>query len=237
MLQPRTYPELIGKALVLEAEPFAVMADDDNPWIEGLFFTVCLGVAVGLARFIGGLLLAASMPPAEAMREAYIMAARQAAAYSFVPAIDIQAVEAVLRQSWQWAAFFTGYGSGWERLLLLVFVPAALILIWLLYGLISYGAARQLGGTGTLNQTLGVTALIAAPQVLFLLTAIPFVSVGWLLIWVWALLIGFRGIEVAHDLSWQRSTLAALAAPAVFGLLLLASAIAIGLIMMIGGLA
>lgn len=37
MLQPKTYPELVGKALALEAEPFLTLAEDDNPWVEGLF--------------------------------------------------------------------------------------------------------------------------------------------------------------------------------------------------------
>ncbi len=46
MLQPKTYPELVGKALVLEAEPFLTLAEDDNPWVEGLFLVTCVGVLV-----------------------------------------------------------------------------------------------------------------------------------------------------------------------------------------------
>lgn len=33
MLQPTSYPRLLGQALTLEPDPFVEMADDDNPWI------------------------------------------------------------------------------------------------------------------------------------------------------------------------------------------------------------
>lgn len=237
MIRPRTYPELVGKALVLEAEPFAVMTDDDTPWVEGLFLIVCLGVAVGLAQFIGGVLLTASLPPVEALREASMIFMRQAAAYFPLPMLDPLALETTSRQIWDWFTFASGYGSGWTRLVLLISTPAILIVIWLVYSAISFVAARWLGGVGTFDQTLGVSALIFAPQVLLLLTAIPFVVVGWPLLWGWALLIGFRGLEVAHDLSWQRSVLAALAAPAMLLLLLIGGALALSFIALLGGIA
>lgn len=235
MLQPRTYPELLGKALVLEDEPFAIMADDDNPWVEGLFFIICLGVLVGLAQFLGGILLTASLPPAEAVREAAMIFLRQLGVAAILP--DPEAAEAFIRQNWNWVAFAGGYGGGWARLSLLILVPTFLIGVWLLYGLVAHVAALRLGGDGTLNQTLGVTALIVAPQALLLLTAIPFVQVGWWLLVVWALLIGFRGLEVAHDLPWQRAVIAALAGPVLFGLLLVGLSMLLGFIALVGGMA
>ena len=69
MLQPKSYPELVGKALVLEAEPFLVMAEDDNPWVEGLFLVTCMGVLLAGAHLVGGLLWTATLPPADAMRQ------------------------------------------------------------------------------------------------------------------------------------------------------------------------
>ncbi|MEX1020640.1 MAG: YIP1 family protein [Litorilinea sp.] len=237
MLQPRTYPELLGKALVLEAEPFATMADDDNPWVEGLFFVVCLGVIVGLAQFVGGILLTASLPPAETLRETAMILLRQLFAWSSTPALDLESSEAWMRQGWQWLTFASGYGGGWARLILMIFVPAGLMTTWLAYGAISHVAARRLGGIGTLNQTLGVTALTVAPQALLILTLIPFVSVAWPLLAVWALLIAFRGLEVAHDLSWQRSVLAALAAPALLAVLAIGTLMIMSFSIMIGGIA
>ena len=49
MLRPKAYPEMMGKALVFESEPFITMVEDDNPWVEGLFMVIVVGVAVGLA--------------------------------------------------------------------------------------------------------------------------------------------------------------------------------------------
>ena len=66
MLQPKTYPEMLGKALVFEAEPFITMVEDDNPWAEGLFMVVCMGALVGLAKVGGALLTSAIMPNSEA---------------------------------------------------------------------------------------------------------------------------------------------------------------------------
>lgn len=237
MLQPRTYPEMLGKALVLEADPFITMTDDDNPWLEGLFFIISLGVLVGLAQFVGGVLLTASLPPHEALREALVIFLRPYLAAAGPLTADATASEELIRQAWQWIAFSGGYGTGWARLTLLIAMPASLVILWLLYGVISHAAARRLGGNASLNQTLGVTALTAAPQILLILTIVPFVSVGWPLLLVWAVLIGFRGLEIAHDLSWQRSVLAALAAPILLIALALGMAILLGMGLLIGGLA
>ena len=105
----------------------------------------------------------------------------------------------------------TGYGGGWFRLFTVVTTPLALVLQWLMVGLIVFGMARALGGHGTLNQTLGATALMVAPHVLSLLTVVPFVSVGNLLLTTWSLLIVYRAAEVTHDLPWQRAIWVALA--------------------------
>jgi hypothetical protein len=99
MLQPRSYPELVGKALVLEAEPFLTMAEDDNPWVEGLFLVTCVGVLLGGAHLIGGLLWTASMPAADAVREALLPSVRQLAAQVGLAGDSLQ-VENAFRQLW-----------------------------------------------------------------------------------------------------------------------------------------
>ena len=53
MLQPRSYPELVAKALVLENEPFETMVDDDAPWLEGLVLVAVVSLAGGVAVAIG----------------------------------------------------------------------------------------------------------------------------------------------------------------------------------------
>lgn len=234
MLEPRTYPEMIGKALVLEAEPFADMVDDDQPWAEGLFLTVVVGVLVGLAQLIGGLLLTASLPPAQATLETLIQGWRQLAAA--LGSMELAAGEEALRRAWDVMAYATGYGGGWTRLFVLITTPLALIVQWLAYGFVGHLMARMLGGQGRLNQTLGATALVVAPQVLLLTQIVPFVSVSSILLFGWGLIIAYRALEVAHELPWQRAVWAALLPLVVLGLATAALSALIGAVVTLGGI-
>ncbi len=208
MLQPHTYPELIGKALVLEAQPFETMVDDDQPWLEGLVLVVSVSVLVGFAQLIGNLLQTASLPPPAALLTTLLDGwQRLNTQWALIP--DEVAAEETIRQGWAWFSVTSGYGFGWGSLLTLLLVPLGGLLQWLLVGLIVYGVGRGMGGQGTLNQVLGGTALIIAPQSLLLLQIIPFVSVSGLLLAVWSLLILYRAVEVAHELPWQRAALVA----------------------------
>jgi hypothetical protein len=236
MLQPKTYPALVGKALTLDAEPFLTLVEDDNPWVEGLFLVTCVGSAAAVAGLAGGLLLTASLPDADAVRETLIQSAQRLLPL-VAPAADTAAVEATLRANWPWATGLLGYGVGLARLFAALLTPVGLVAQWLFLGLVSHAAAKWLGGTGKLGQTLGATALSSAPYVLAVLTVVPFVTVPWLLLAVWGLLIAYRGVEVAHDLPWQRAVLAVLAAPALLLLLALAGAGLMGLLLALGGAA
>lgn len=208
MLQPRTYPELISKALVLDAAPFVALSDDDDPWIEGMFLTVCVGFLVGFTHLIGRLLTTAALPPSEAMLSSILQAWRQFSP-STPDSINPALAEAALREAWSVLVFWNGYSGGWARLLTLVTTPVILLVQWLVAGVIIHVMARFLGGKGAFNQTLGVTALMVAPQALRLVEIVPFAAVSQLLLSVWALLIIYRAVEVTHDLPWQQALLAA----------------------------
>ncbi len=229
MLQPRAYPELVGKALVLDAEPFIALTDDDDPWLEGMFLTACVGFLVGIARVIGHFLTTATLPPTDAMLAALLQGWRQYST-TLPDTVNLALIESVLREAWAMGIFWNGYSGGGTRLLTLITTPTTLLLQWVLAGVIIYAVARSLGGVGTLNQTLGVTALMVAPQALRLVEIIPFAAVSQLLLSVWAVLIIYRAVEVAHDLPWQRALLAALAP----WLLLVALALLVGLLLGIG---
>jgi hypothetical protein len=123
------------------------------------------------------------------------------------------------------------------RLFFALLEPVVLVLQWLFLALATHGAARLLGGQGRLVQTLGTTALAAAPYVLGVLTVIPFVSVSALLLGFWSLLILYRAVEVTHDLSWQRSALAVLAAPVLLIIISFFVAALMTVIMSMGGFA
>lgn len=237
MLQPKTYPRMIGRALMLESDPFIVMTEDDNPWVEGLFFTVCLGIAVGIAQVIGGLLTTVSMPPLEQIFNLLPTDIQQAQSvggisldttrsqmenllainwdiYGFESSASTMPqaaspVPSVVRQGWFALSNISGLSRGWFRLLALIVSPFILTMSWLVYGLATHVVAKWYGGIGSLNQTLGSTSLMVAPAVLLLLTGIPFVSVSWLLLIMWGLLIIYRSIEVTHELNWKESAITA----------------------------
>lgn len=232
MLQPQRYPEMLGKALVFEAEPFINMVDDDNPWAEGLFMVVSMGALIGLAQIVGLLFTAAITPDSEAMLTALLQIWRQFAALTGSTGAQ---VESWVREWWPVGNGIFGYGWSWGHFAWLVLAPLALTLQWLAYGLVAHGVARALGGTGKLTQTLGAVALMVAPQAFVLLKVIPFVSVSTLMLSVWALLIVYRAIEVAHDLSWTKSAGAALATPALVLLLLMMGATAFAVVAAIAG--
>ena len=235
MLQPKIYPELIGRALVLDADPFVTMAEDDNPWVEGLFLTVSLGFLIGVAHWIGSLLLTAALPPADAVLEAILQGWQRFS--QNISRADSSTVEASIRQTWTMITAFSGYGGGWFRLFTIVATPFSLLIQWLIAGLIIFAVGRALGGRGTLNQTLGATALMVAPHAFSLLTVIPFVSVSGLLLLVWSLLINYRAAEVVHALPWQRAIWVALAPVAILLLLAFFVSFLIGSGLVIGGAA
>jgi hypothetical protein len=226
---------MLGQALVFEPDPFVEMADDDNPWVEGLFFTAAIGLIVAIAQIIGGVLLTAVLPNPTALLEAFVQMLRQMQTAG-LPAAQMQALEVSVRQWWPLLTAFYNYGTGWARLLLLPIVPILLIGQWLLYGVISHVAARALGGSGSLGQTLGVTALAAAPRVLLLVTIFPFAAVSVLLLQVWGVLIAYRGLEIAHDLDVRRAAAAALVPVLIFVLLAVIAGIFFSsLLTLIGG--
>lgn len=236
MIQPQSYPALVSKALVLDAEPFIALSDDDDPWVEGLFLTIGVGFLVGVARLIGQLLTTAVLPPNDAMLSVLLQGWRQWSA-GIPNLINPAVMETFLREGWALANFWLGYSGGWLRLLTLVTTPTLLLVQWLLTGMIIYGAARFLGGSGTLNQTLGVTALIVAPQILRFAEMLPFAAVSQPLLSVWALLIVYRGVEVAHDLPWQKAFMAAVAPLLLLILFVLLMAILVGVGLLVWRLA
>lgn len=233
MLQPKSYPEFVAKALVLDTDPFEAMTDDDNPWVEGLTFIVAIGLLAGLARAIGGALTIAALPAPGAALAAILQGWQQAAA---TLGISPAPTEAVIRQIWQAAALAGGYANPWTQLFTIVLTPMASVVGWFILGAIVFAAAKTMGGKGGLNATLGATALMAAPQVLLLLTIVPFVTVSGALLLVWGALIAYRGIQVAHDLPWQRAAWATVIAYAVILSLIVLLGSVFGLGLAAGGM-
>jgi hypothetical protein len=214
---------LLWDALFLQREAYARMRDDDNPFVEGLFVLVVLGVALGLAGIVGATLEWASTPDIGAIRAAVLPNLQQMSWWQFVE--QNPALQAIWFQIWNgiWDVSTALAPSPANSLLGIIFVPLGLIMAWLIYGLLAFLFARLLGGAGTLNQTLGATALAAAPQLLNLLQVLPFVvifSLG-----TWTLLCNYMALRTVHGFSWNRAVAAALLPYLV--LILVAGAVAV----------
>jgi hypothetical protein len=207
MLQPRSYPELVAKALVLENEPFETMVDDDAPWLEGLVLVAVVSLAGGVAVATGNFLAALALPDPHAMWTLLLQGWRQLAANTGLAGAG---GERILADLWAWVAWSSGYAGGWSSLLPLLSVPALALFWWLFYGVSAYVVGRGFGGRGTLTGTLGATALTVAPLSLLLLSLVPFASAGSPLLAVWTLLVGYRAVQVAHELDWRRAALTTL---------------------------
>jgi len=198
MLQPRSYPELIGKAFFLEPDPFLVMAHDDEPLAEGALLTASIGLVVGAAQVIGNLLQPLLAPQASVDPFVEQIERVQSSDIAFWMADPLRAVTL----SWHNLA---GLDTGWWQALLLVAAPVLLILFWLLAGTLLWLVGRMMGGEGSIGQVLGATALVMAPVLFYLIHIVPFTFVNLLLPLAWGVLLYYRAAQMSHDLPWMRA--------------------------------
>lgn len=210
------------RALFLEQDVYEDMRDDDNPFVEGLFVVVVISVAVALFALVGAALSRAALPDLQAMKQTVFEGLRNMAWFDqMVQAGGQQALEMFQRfydLGWQIFPRLAGYPDIGGAALNVLLFPIQLILLWLVWGVVAHLIARLLGGKATLNQTLGVTALAEAPQLLALATVVPFVAVGGV-IGTWQMLCRYTALKTAHGLSWQRAVVATILPGFLFALL------------------
>lgn len=204
MLQLRSYPEFVAKALVLDNDPFESMVDDDNPWMEGLVLVTSVSLLAGIALAIGNFLTAATLPDPNAVLTTLLQGWRQVAATASIPAAE---GEQVITALWWLFAQFTGYAGGWSSFLPIFGIPGFALVWWLFFSLASFGIARLFGGSGSLSATFGAAALTVAPLVFLLVSIVPFAGVSAALLSVWTILIGYRAVHVAQELPWRSAAI------------------------------
>ncbi len=227
---------LLGRALLLEPEPYNELRESPNPFVEGLFLVVAVGLVVAVASLIGSILAWASLPNMATVRQVvyenlvrmpwYLQWEEQAGSRF------VQEFKRWYDLGWQVSPILLGApGNLLFSLANLVLTPLGLVLSWLVYGVLAHVVARLLKGRATLVQTLGCTALAVAPQLLKIATVLPFVNVG-VVVGAWTLLCQYRGLREAHALPWGRAFLATVLPVLVLWLLIIvgvAAAIPFGL--------
>jgi hypothetical protein len=127
------------------------------------------------------------------------------------------------------AQFDRFYALGWQiakslapsptALASIVATPLSLLFTWLIYGVLAHLAARLVGGHGSLSQTLSCTALAVAPQLLNVVTVLPFAAAAG--VSTWTLICNFWAIRSAHGLTGWRALIATLL-PLVLAMLVVA---------------
>ena len=224
---------LVLQALFLDGDAYDQMRDDDNPFVEGLFLIVIIAGGVALLTFIGQALAWISIPSMEAIKEVILRALQQMPGWP-TSAGNAQAYEGFL-QSWDaaWRVFPALFGApdplrGAANIVIMLMTA---LLGWLVYGLLAHAFARLFKGSGTLGQTLGVTALAYTPWLFYGLGIIPFFVVGGVL-GTWQLICRYKALRSTHRLSWGSAFWVTLL-PYVVYALLLAFAVGIAAVVMV----
>ncbi len=198
--------KLVLRALFLDGNAYAELRDDDNPFVEGLFLIVIIGVVTAMLALIGQLLAWASTPNLNAIKEIVLQNLQHMSWWSFMagnPAALAQ-FQRWYDVGWQVVPALFGAPSPTTAALNIVTWPAGMLLSWLVYGVLAHVFARLLRGTGSLGQTLGVTALATTPLLLRGLHVVPFLVLGGVLN-TWQLICRYKALRTTHNLTWGRA--------------------------------
>lgn len=211
---------LIWDALFLQHEAYETMRDDDNPFVEGLFILVLLGVFVALVGFVGVFFEWGASPNLGTIQEVVLDNLRQMPWYEQMQQAGGQEALGIFDQIWNtnWQIVKALVPTPLTALAGIVTKPLGLIVGWLVFGVIAHALARLFGGSGNLSQTLGTTALGSAPQLLVVVGGLPFVAVAG--VGTWTLLCRYMALRTAHDISWSRAVWATILPPIIIGLIM-----------------
>jgi hypothetical protein len=199
-------PGLVLRALFLDSDAYAELRDDDNPFVEGLFLLVIIGVLTAFLAMIGQLLAWASTPNLAAIKDVVFRNLQQMPWWSMSSAAPGFAEEFRRWYDLGWQVFPALFGApnpAGAAVNILLW-PLGLLVSWLIYGVLAHLFARMLGGKGGLGQTLGLTALAFTPMLLRGLEFIPFLVIGSAAA-TWQLLLRYKAVRPAHGLTWGRA--------------------------------
>ena len=143
-------PGLVLRALFLDSEAYAELRDDDNPFIEGLFLLVIIGVLTALLAMIGQLLAWASTPNLAAIKDVVFRNLQQMPWWSMSSGAPGFAEE--FRRwydlGWQVIPAMSGAPNPAGAAVNILLWPLSMLVSWLIYGVLAHLFARMLGGHG-----------------------------------------------------------------------------------------
>ncbi len=225
MQQIPRFARLMAQGLFLRTDAYEEMREARNPFVEGLFIIVIVGVFIGLAGIVGNTLEWASSPDGAALQDILYDGLTNMPWYQMME----QEVGREFTEQFQWQWNLNSQIARWaaptplSSLAGVVTTPLWLIIGWLIYGLLAHLFARLLGGEASLGQTLGCTALAVTPQVLNLAGLLPSVAMGGVVA-TWTLICRYVALKQAHRLTWGRAFWATVLPRLALWLLLLIAA-------------
>jgi len=242
---------MVGHSLLFRTSSFVVWRDRPDVFGRGLLLLVIVSLLVGLATGATGLVRELRAPSPESaleqMRAGFRQGMEQARATAEIPPeVDKQIeeyFEAGLSMGLAIAELpvrlLQPTGHILEAIGRLLSTPFEWLGGWMVYTLLVTIAAYLMGGKGSVQRMLGLTALHAAPRLLGiippLLGLIPVagptleiftgaaVGIG---TWIWGTLIYIAATAVASEFDWARATLTVLAPVLFLTILVLVGGIA-----------
>jgi hypothetical protein len=206
MQQISRFAGLVTRALFLRTDAYEEMREARNPFVEGLFIIVIIGVIIAVAGVVGTTLEWASSPDGAALQDILYDGLTNMPWYQMLE----QEIGREFTEQFQWQWNLNSQIARWaaptplSSLAGVVTTPLWLIIGWLIYGLLAHLFARLLGGEASLSQTLGCTALAVTPQVLNLAGLLPSVAMGGVVA-TWTLICRYVALKQAHRFTWGRA--------------------------------
>ncbi|MBL7198810.1 MAG: YIP1 family protein [Anaerolineae bacterium] len=201
---------MVWAALFLEEMPYADMRERADAVLRGLGLVVLVGVIVAVLGLVGTTLEWATSPKPDAVHQVVWRGLQKMSWYKEMQGSPGFAEEFPKQFDMIWQAVSTfAFPNVGSAALQIILSPLGLVIGWAVYGLLGHLFARMLGGQGTLSQTFGCTALAVAPQLLNLLSLVPYLEVGGV-VGTWVLLCRYMALKTCHQLSWGRAVAATL---------------------------
>jgi len=204
--KPNLFQTALG-AFLLQEDAYSGMRDDGQRMKRALILVVVVGLLVGVTGACGRLGEWAVSPPMDKLQSTVLSHLSQMSWFADMSR-NPKAMEIFKQQ----------YELGWNiakalvpspsALIGIITTPLSLLIIWFVYGVLAHVSARILGGKGSAGQTLACTALAVAPQLLNVVTVLPFVQAAG--VSTWTLVCNFTAIRSVHGLSGWRALIATL---------------------------
>ncbi len=199
------YLRLAWDALLLRDRAYEEMRASTGPFVRGLILIVLVALVFSIPAVVGKGLERLTSPDPGRIQEAVRQGLAEMPWYRQSAAASPQ-FEQSFRQGYDtwWQVFGPMlFPNPLQAALGVILNPIGLVIGWLIYGFLAFLFARLLGGQGNLGQTYGTTALAVSPQLLGVISVLPYVTVPGLT--TWSVVCNYLALKHAHRLSPGRA--------------------------------